>query len=322
MPSGTATRVLLALLLGLFLTACAAPGLRTAAGGRPPAYIIQPDAPLLARFAPVIVPADIRYPFNRIGTPAAGYSPQGKEEISVNPAVPTVYVQQRDFTSRGHRYTNLIYRFHFERVPLLHLTSGRNGGLLVIITLNQQQQAVLITTVHSCGCYLAIVPTSHLPASAYPAHWDARSQRVFGITLPGRLDYPQGFHPLISLRHATHRVTAMRTVNRQRLSDRYRLLPVKTAAMQQLHRLPLGTGRTSFFHTTGPDKGYVKGAYKPFELLLMSWWMLDTHVGMDKDYGNRQETGTTFYTSLRPWKRRASDMWPFASFLDFWGWRL
>lgn len=314
-------RTLLVLLLWSLLTACAGPALRSA-GGLPPAYVIQPGDPLLARFAPVILPADISHPFNRIGTPEASYSAQGKEEIRVNPAIPTVYVQKRGFTSRGHRYTNLIYRFHFERVPLLHLTSGRNGGLIIIITLNRQQQPLLITTVHSCGCYLAIVPTQHLPDAAYPTHWKRSAQRVFGIKLPGRLDYPQGFHPLISLRHATHRVTAIRTVDMNRLSDHYRPLPANTATMQQLHRLPLGNGRTSFFHAAGPDKGYVKNSYKPLELLLMSWWMLDSHVGMDKDYGDRQETGTVFYTSLRPWQRRASDMWPFASFLDFWGWRL
>ena len=33
-------------------------------------------------------------------------------------------------------------------------------------------------------------------------------------------------------------------------------------------------------------------------------------------------TKNPFYTSLKPWNREASDMWDFATFLKFWGWRL
>ncbi len=33
-------------------------------------------------------------------------------------------------------------------------------------------------------------------------------------------------------------------------------------------------------------------------------------------------TQNPFYTSLKPWNRKASDMWNFAHFLQFWGWRL
>ncbi len=39
-------------------------------------------------------------------------------------------------------------------------------------------------------------------------------------------------------------------------------------------------------------------------------------------YGDRRETGKVFYTSLKFWNREESDMWPFAEFLEFWGWRL
>lgn len=312
---------LITLLLLLLLSACAGTAIQPTTT-RQTAYVIRTDDRLLTQFAPVIIPADTAYPFNKIGTPEAKYTARGMEEIYVNPAMPTVYVQQRSFTSRGQRYTNLIYRMHFERVPLLHLTSGRNGGLIIVITLNRKRQPVLITTVHSCGCYLAFVPTQYLPAAAYPTRWKRSGQRVFGIKLPGKLDYPQGAHPLIFLQHATHRVRDIRVLDEDRLNAHYRRVPVTTAAMQQLHALPLGEKTISFFHTAGPDKGYVKNAYKPFELLLMSWWVLDAHVGMDKDYGDRKKTGAVFYTSLRPWKRRASDMWPFASFLEFWGWRL
>ena len=108
--------------------------------------------------------------------------------------------------------------------------------------------------------------------------------------------------------------------------DLYELVSAPVAPMAQLKRLPLaplddGT-TTSLYHEEGSARGYVKNAFKPFELLLMSWWVLDARVGVDKEYGPAEETGTVFYTSLRPWKRKDSDMWPFADFLAFWGWRL
>ena len=33
-------------------------------------------------------------------------------------------------------------------------------------------------------------------------------------------------------------------------------------------------------------------------------------------------TKNHLYTSLKPWNRNESDMWNFARFLEFWGWRL
>jgi hypothetical protein len=93
--------------------------------------------------------------------------------------------------------------------------------------------------------------------------------------------------------------------------------------MADLDALPRpGGGTTSFFATEGHRKGYVKGSYKPLEMVFVSWWAWDLYVGSDKRYGPADEMNTVFYTSLTPWRQRASDMWPFADFLRFWGWRL
>jgi hypothetical protein len=81
-------------------------------------------------------------------------------------------------------------------------------------------------------------------------------------------------------------------------------------------------GFTSFYHQKGPLKGHVKGSVKFLESIFLSLPSLDFFVGTDKVYGNRQETGNPFYTSLKPWNRNASDMGNFARFLEFWGWRL
>ncbi len=282
------------------------------------------DETLLGRYAPIIAPQQTILEYNRIGHAAARLD-DGEEKIYINTDEPVFYTQEQDFiTARGHRYHNLIYRFHFTEVPQPFLTTGKNGGLFVVITLNEQQQPVLISTVHSCGCYLAMVPTSYLDKSAYPARWDLKRQSIYGESLPGQLDYPAAFvprmRPLITLRSGTHRVMDVALVHSNQYeegSQVAQLLP-----MTELDHLPLGSGQTSFFNESGLLKGYVKGAIKPWELLLMSWWTFDFNIGRDKRLGDPAETGVVFYTSLKPWARSDSNMWFFADFLDYWGWRL
>ena len=289
------------------------------------AYGYFDDGSLLGRYAPIIAPQQTALEYNRIGHAAARLDEGGNEEIYINTDQPVIYTQEQDFTTaRGNRYRNLIYRFHFSEVPQWNLTAGKNGGLFVVITLNEKQQPVLITTVHSCGCYLAMVPTSYLDVAAYPEKWDVKNQEVYGETLPGRLDYPATFssdlRPLIALRSATHRVMDVAVVNRDQYGKEGSAVQLLSA--DALEHLPLGKGETSFFYPSGPDKGYVKGTFKPWEFLWMSWWSLDRHVGIDKRLGDPAETGTVFYTSLKPWAREASNMWFFADFLEYWGWRL
>lgn len=308
-----------AILLSLLLGGCASAPMVPAVADQ--IYSHSGSDSLLARYAPIIAPQQTALAYNRIGRAAARLDESGKEEIYINSDQPVFYTQEQDFTTaRGQRYHNLIYRFHFTEVPQPHLTAGKNGGLFVIITLNEQQQPLLITTVHSCGCYLAMVPTRYLDAAAYPPGWDIKRQSIYGESLPGRLDYPQSFspdlRPLITLRSGTHRVMHIAIVNRDQYQNKggeVQLLPM--AAFDQL---PLGAQQTSFFDASG----YVKGAFKPWELLLMSWWSLDLNVGRDKRLADPAETGVVFYTSLKPWARDASNMWFFADFLDYWGWRL
>ena len=333
----------LGLLLGLaaVLAGCTLVPLRQETADGPLVYRALDDGSRAASYAPVFVIPNGR-DYNRIGTPVLRRPRPDVLEAAVDPARPVFYVLERTFESGGRRYTNFVYRVHFPRVPYLHLTSGRNSGLLVVITVAADGRPLLVTTVHSCGCYLAFVPTSYLPESAYPKGWNVQRQRVYGIELPGRLDYPPHFRPslrpAVFLRDATHRVEDVRVVDLEQPGALARLAgPDKTAVdgaaptllqaplrpMAELEHLPLPEGGTaSFFYTEGPSRGYVRNAFKPFELLLMSWWVLDPHVGMDKRYGDARETGTVFYTSLWPWYRKASDMWEFADFLRFWGWRL
>jgi hypothetical protein len=175
--------------------------------------------------------------------------------------------------------------------------------------------------VHTCGCYLAIIPTSALPKSAYPEHWTPEKQDIYGELLPSRIMIDTTAEEdrfVIRLRGATHRVMDVTTSQPARANaETAQLLPI-----QSLRELPFNGKTLSFFETEGARKGYVRGSHKPYERWLMGWWALDLRVGEDKDLGPSEETGTVFYTSLKPWARKKSDLWEFARFLDYWGWKL
>ena len=288
---------------------------------------------LLERFAPAFVAYNHRDPWNRIGRPSAGTGPEGEERIRVDPDRPAVYTMARRFTTDRGAYTNLIYRVHFTQVPYslipFHLTAGRNVGLLVVVTLDEADRPVLFSTVNTCGCYLAILPTTALPDASLPEGWSGENRLdVFGETLPAEVDYTGAEEPrvLVHLRPDVHRVMDVEVVEESALKTAqvYHVVPAPAAPMASLERLPVeGGGRTtSFYSGAWVDRGHVKASYKVWETLLMSWWSLDFFVGTDKAYADPSETGNPFYTSLKPWNRTESDMWHFERFLRFWGWRL
>jgi len=284
------------------------------------------------QYAPAFIPSDYTKIYNRIGNPVAHINTAGTEQISIDPTQPVFFFQQQHFqTITGGQYRNLIYRVHFERVPFrllpFNITAGKNGGLFIVITLNKRGEPVLITTVHTCGCYLAIIPTNFLPAESIPINWNSDQQHVYGERLPGLLQYPVPFDPknrlVIYLRGGTHRVMDMAVLNPSQLKKNYQLIPSALKPIDTLKKLKLPSGEyTSFYHDSRRRQGYVKNAFKPLELLLMSWWAFDLDIGSDKELGDYPETGTVFYTSLKPWDRYQSDMWRFADFLSYWGWRL
>ena len=314
---------LVVLVLALSLTSCAGvPRVDTPQK----AYVAYNDGSLLARYAPVFVLQTYADACNRIGAPVARLV-DGEEEVCVDPARPVIYGERRAFTTPRGAYTNLIYRVHFPGIPFPNLTMGRNVGVFVIITLDAQQQPVLVTTVHTCGCYLAFMPTTHTPRDALPSDWEMGRRDVYGELLPGRLDLPRPFderyRPVVFLRDGTHRVMDVRIENVDEAAWRYDVIPARVRPLDSLERLPLGNGRvTSFYETDGSRKGFVKGSRKPLEMLFMGWMALDLRVGRDKKLAPRDQMSTTLYTSLKFWHRADSDLWPFARFLDYWGWKL
>ncbi len=292
-------------------------------------YVAQDikDEPV-SRFSPVFLAYDYPEEHNRIGQPVVSDSEGAR--IHVNTEVPTIYYAITEFRTRKSIYTNYVYRVHFPEIPFslvpFHLTSGKNVGLMVVVTVDKGTRPVLVTTVHTCGCYASIVPTSYLSPDALPEDWEEEPLNVYGETLPFRLEYAGKKNPrvLVHLRPGVHRVMNMEVIEAKTLSRAVGVenVSAKLLPMELLETLSVNGETTSLYYKDGLRKGHVKGSIKYWESILMSLISLDLFVGMDKAYSDTEVTGNPFYTSLKPWNRKASDMWNFAGFLEFWGWRL
>ena len=296
------------------------------------AYLAQVDQSNISEYAPVFLVDESDLLYNRIGTPSVINTESDELSIYIDPGKPSIYVQERDFQTANASYKNYIYRIHFQEVPFslfpFYLSSGKNVGLIVVVTVDEKSNPVLITTVHTCGCYLSFVPTSFLHEESFPDGWNFKKQKVFGENLPGLLDLNGPLHTasnfkiVILLRAGTHRVKWIKTEHLENIEKEYQILYAPMIPVEKLKFLGQDDKTTSFFETSGSRRGHVKGSYKPFEKIFMSWWAMDLYVGEDKDFGPGEDTGTIFYTSLKFWDRKKSDMWNFNDFLSYWGWKL
>lgn len=317
----------LALLLALVT---AAPVLASEeVAGTSSAYVVAGAEGPLQRFAPIFLIEHDEEAFNKIGTPSARPGARGKAEIFVDPGRPTIYTEVEPFDAEGGRYTNLIYRIHFERNPFtlapLNVGAGKNVGAIAVVTLNSKDEPVWVTTVQSCGCYHAIMPTDYLPASAYPEAWDTSGFVVYGEHLPGLLklkDGPTDGRIVISIRGGSHRTMGVSVESLSTLQGRMAVVQASASGVEALKSLPLPDGTdTSFYFTEGRRKGLVKGAHKPMETALFGLWAWDHNVGQDREYGAKEEAGRRFYTTLFFKNKKDSDMWHFAQFLEHNGWK-
>jgi hypothetical protein len=281
--------------------------------------------PLAASLSPCFVLEGTEARWNQIGQVEARN--RGRDEVTINTAKPVIYAGSRSFTTSKGAYTNLIYRIHFPETPFsfipFYLGAGKNVGLLVIITLDADRRPLLVTTANTCGCYAATIPTALLPPAFHPDDWPSGTIAMYGEQLPARLPALTDTTTLmVVVREDVHRVRELRVVDRATLAPG----PVRLADMSDLDTLkalPLGNGAlTSFYYEHWPLTGLVKGAIKPWESLLLSLVSLDFFVGTDKEYGDTRISGNPFYTSLKPWNRKTSDMNDFAAYLRFNGWRL
>ena len=288
------------------------------------------EGSLLSKYAPVFLTYDYRNDYNRIGSPAARINSEGKEQIYVDPEKPAIYFIEKEFSTEKGNYTNLVYRVHFPKVPFsiipFYLTSGRNVGIIVVITLDKENRPLLVTTVNTCGCYVAILPTTYLSPDARPKDWKEEPLDVYGEKFPWIVNYAELTNPklLVHVRPSVHRVMDLEIVDGESLSGSqvFRSILAPLEPIDDLETIPLNGGTTSFYYDYGPQKGHVKGSMKLWETLFLSLISWDFFVGADKVYGDNDKYENPFYTSLKPWNRTASDMWNFPRFLEFWGWKL
>jgi len=311
----------------LFLSSCA----HSPLGPFDQTSLYLPSAPAAVTTAntPAFLVRDAAQPFNKIGGPSVDPANGENPEIYVDPDKPAIYFETQEFVTVKGIYTNLIYRIHFQEVPFgwtsLNLTAGHNPGLLFIYTLDQTGTLLLVTTVHTCGCYLAFFPTEAMPRQSLPKSWSADPQPVYGYILPSSLRLPEetaDSRVAFTLESETHRISAVTVTDSPTLQAISHQVQMPLKPMVDLYYLPYQEKTVSFFETTGSRKGYVKNNTKILERLFISWWAFDLQVGEDKAYSTHDNSDTVFYTSLKFWARTASDLKNFPEFLDYWGWQL
>lgn len=268
--------------------------------------------------------------YNRIGTPSAiQEGADSSVSVFVDETSPSLYFMEKEFTTSKGSYKNLIYRIHFKGIPFsmfpFHLSYGKNTGIMVVVTTDLSGNPLLVTTVHTCGCYMAIVPTTNLDPSCLPDNWTGKLLDVYGETFPAILDFKSLENPrlVVNVRKDNHRISWLALKdNLNFISENTGYIPMPVLDMVELEYLDTGFATTSFFYEKGWKKGFVKDSEKIWETLFMGIIACDFYVGTDKIYGDRSKTGTRFYTSLKFWNRKESDMWNFERFLEFWGWQL
>jgi len=318
--------LLLVLLLTLLLAGCAGRRAMVAEEQQTIVAGTAAVAPEVFALSPSFVLQGTQARHNKIGRVEASRI-QSREVISINTDRPVIYAGSRPFSTSKGTYINLVYRIHFPETPFslvpFYLGAGKNVGLLVLLTLDAQQRLILVTTANTCGCYAVSIPTEYTPASLYPEGWPDSPLSVYGEQLPAKLPSPHDHETIqVVVRADVHRVMDLRVIAKDTV-PLATARPAEVTDLDALKTLPLGDGTvTSLYYEKLPLKGHVKGAIKPWETVLLSLVSLDFFVGMDKEYGDTQESGNPFYTSLKPWNRSASDMNDFAAYLRFNGWQL
>lgn len=283
---------------------------------------------IILKRAPVFFLQNIQKSHNRIGMVTAAGSKEA-HQIIINSDRPVFYVTSQQFKTSKAKYTNLIYRVHFLEQPFslfpFHLGAGEHVGLLVILTLDEHERILLVTTAQTCGCYAITLPTQTLSPDFYPPHWPKKENEginVYGENLPAILPVirPQDML-IITVRPEVHRVMHISVQAQGSLPPELHF--AQMASLDSLKNLSLEDGTaTSLYYQSGPLRGHVKGAIKPLETILMGLISFDFFVGMDKEYGDTAVSGNPFYTSLKVWNRNVSDMNDFAGYLKFNGWQL
>ena len=319
MTAGSMSILVLCLVFLSLLTSCASsPTVQTQ---KEILYVAPQPATIKKFHTPAFLIKEPEEQYNKIGMPSVREVANHKPEIYVAPDKPAIFFETQKFTTAKGTYKNLIYRIHFEQVPFalgkFNLTAGNNPGILIIYTLDAKEQLLLVTTVNTCGCFLAFFPTKALPDKSFPADWPIKSQWVYGYNLPSLLqpNQPENSERIVfTLESETHRISDVVVSEQDTLQKVNETIDMGLFSMDYLYQLPFKDNTESFFEMDGARKGYVRNNIKILERLFISWWAFDLHVGEDKAYGSADTSETIFYTSLKFWDRKSSDLKNFPAF--------
>jgi len=255
------------LLLGLAAAALASPATAETLAYVPPACApSEPtsEAELLRCFAPVVISEGAEQDHNRIGAPELERGLFGWLDARVDPERPVLYAEVLHDALAGRELLHLVYRMHFSKIPLRlspHVFEAhRNAGLLLLVTLDAaSREPLFVTSVHTCGCYRALIPTTRVPDDHLPPSWPAEL-RVHGHTLPARLPPPvAGTRPVVlTLTADRHRVSDVRVGTLDGVAADARAA-IALEPLAQLRDLPIAgeSGRASLFHSSWLLRGRV-----------------------------------------------------------------
>ncbi len=281
---------------------------------------------LLPCYVPVYTVDDGDQEFNRIGTPEIRLV-GGRERVGVDPERPSVFVGTLKDHVGSRDVVHLIYRIHFTRIPWTakhFFLAHRNAGVLTLVTLDVETlEPLFVTTVYTCGCYRALLPTDLLPKKVLPAAYPEDTVKVWGKPILSIVPHPTPLerHLVVAMDSGTHRVHSMTS---SAGIPEGPTQPLELRPMDDLHHLPIDGkpgAEGSFFYTSGFRKGHVRGAWSRIEGLTVGLLILDPMIGTDKDFGDPAVTGTRFYTMLTPWSKNVSRLDRFDPLLRKLGYR-
>ncbi len=279
---------------------------------------------LMAQLAPCIVVQKANRSYNRVARPKA-YEENGRIKLKMDPNDPVMFAEMRQFTTPKDTYSNYIYRVHFKKTPLFHMQSGLNTGLFVIVTCDSYDKPILVTTVSTSGRSVTFYPTNNihkhcLPYQFWTLYPENRGNKPNTIYVPQVLDegkitlfVSKDMHKIESVFYQDYRILDMKKKRCE--------IPVEP--LENLEHLNLNGKEVSMYYIKSADGfGYVRQSAKPFEFFLMSWWTFDPRIGSDKILGATGDKNPRFYTTIKPWARKQSDMRDYHRFLMYWGWNL
>lgn len=226
------------------------------------------DAELLQQCAPIIVqewPKEPSYPrdVDRFGQVIANT----RQDVRVNPDVPSVYCYSRDVTINGAIHKQLIYTHWYPEHPKLKAKfdpeQGNFEGITMRITLDRSAKPAFFETVYNCGCYHRLYPSQALEDAAKAQYGGPEEGKNFAIehNVPSKFDLivpktiaaGESPRPILRCRSGWHGPIDVAFAQGEHAKEVIEDRTYRLHAYEDLEHLPLpdGGGYTSLFYENG-----------------------------------------------------------------------